>query len=45
MIEYRRSIVDECGEVRYWCKDMSNEEIYDILKSHPEWKKDCIEVG
>lgn len=45
MIEYRRAIVDECGEVKYWWKDLKYEEIYNILDSYPEWKIDCVEVG
>lgn len=43
MIEFRSAIVDELGEVMYWCSELSKKEIKDILDTHPEWRKECVE--
>lgn len=45
MTEYRSAIVDECGDVVYWCDELTDEEVDDILDSHEEWSRKCICVG
>lgn len=40
---YSVAIVDEIGTVKYWCKDMSDEDIHLILRAHPEWSMSLIE--
>lgn len=30
-------IRDECGTIRRYCKDMSDEEVDELLQKHPEW--------
>ena len=41
---YRSAIVDELGEVMYWCSDLTKEEVYQILCDHPEWDCNLIEI-
>lgn len=41
---YRRAIVDELGCIMYWCSDLTDEEIDEILIYHPEWSIKCIAV-
>lgn len=41
---YKSAIVDELGEVMYWCSDLTKEEVYQILCDHPEWDCDLIEI-
>ena len=41
---YRSAIVDELGEVMYWCSDLTKEEVYQILRDHPEWDCNLIEI-
>lgn len=43
MLEFRTAIVDELGEVMYWCDELSQNEVEEILDNHVEWKKKCIE--
>lgn len=43
MVEFRSAIVDELGEVMYWCDELTENEIREILKNHTEWKKKCVE--
>lgn len=43
MVEFRTAIVDELGEVMYWCDELSENEIKNTLDSHIEWKKKCVE--
>ena len=38
MLEFRSAIVDELGEVKYWCCDLSKAEIDEIMDSHEEWR-------
>ena len=45
MTEYRSAIVDELGAIMYWCDDLSEAEIYNILIEHPEWERRCIDVA
>lgn len=43
-IQYRSAIVDECLCVRYWCDELTQEQIDSILEKHPEWFIRCVEV-
>ena len=43
MAEFKIAIVDELGEVKHWCSDLTAEEIEQILATHPEWKRQFIE--
>lgn len=43
MVEFRTAIVDELGEVMYWCDELPQNEIESILENHTEWKKKCVE--
>lgn len=36
------AIVDELGTVRYWCRELDEMEIEDVLDSHPEWRVQVI---
>lgn len=40
---YRTAIVDECGEVMYWCSELNFMQQMEILDKHPEWTKRAIE--
>lgn len=42
-MEFRRAIVDELGYVMYWCSELADNEIDEILASHEEWNIKCIE--
>lgn len=36
---YRTAIVDELGNVMFWCDELQNEkQIEYLLVSHPEWE-------
>ena len=41
--QYRTAIVDECGTVRAWCDDLTDEEQEEILASHEEWYIETVE--
>lgn len=42
---YRTAIVDELGQVMFWCDELQDEEqIGCILDGHPEWSRRCIEM-
>lgn len=43
MVEFRSAIVDECGYVVYWCNELSENKIYEILEEHQEWRLACVE--
>ena len=43
MIEFKTAIVDELGEVMYWCDELTQDEIKNILNNHTEWKQKCVE--
>ena len=43
-MEFRTAIVDELGDVMYWCDELQKDEFYDILASHPEWCIKAIEM-
>lgn len=43
-MEFRTAIVDELGDIIYWRDELQQDEIYDILASHPEWCMKAIEV-
>ena len=43
-MEFRSAIVDECGDVMYWCDQLSRDEEIEILLEHPEWTTRCFEV-
>ena len=40
---YRSAIVDECGEVMYWCSELEDYEVEQILEQHTDWHKTCVE--
>lgn len=42
---YESYIVDELGEPKYRCGDLTDEEIVDILYEHPEWRRECLFVN
>lgn len=41
---YRRAIVDELGMVMYWCSELSDEHIKNILIEYPDCSIRCVEV-
>ena len=41
-MEFRTAIVDELGCVMYWCDELKDKEVEDILSNHPEWNRRCI---
>ena len=41
-MEYARVIVDELGEVVAWCKDLTQEQIDNVLSSSTEYTITCI---
>lgn len=43
MTEFKMAIVDELGDVMYWCNELAETEIEEILDAHPEWKRTFIE--
>ena len=43
-MEYKTAIIDECGKVMFWCIDMSDEEVDEVLDIHPEWRVQCITI-
>lgn len=43
-MQYRFAILDECLSVRYWCDELTQAEIDEILENHPEWTTRCVEV-
>lgn len=45
-MEFTSAIVDECGDVVYWCEErLTDKQIKTILSDHPEWKVRCIPIG
>jgi hypothetical protein len=44
MREYRSAILDEVLCVRYWCDQLTDEQVDEILENHPEWRIMCVEV-
>jgi hypothetical protein len=44
MLEYKSAIVDECGDIVYWCENLTENEIREILANHIEWRRTCIEI-
>ena len=44
-MEYRSAIVNELGQVMFWCDELQGEEqIECILNGHSEWRRECIEI-
>jgi hypothetical protein len=43
MLEFKSAIVDECGCVVYWCENLTDNEIDEILTKYPEYRIACIE--
>ncbi len=43
MLEFKSAIVDECGDVVYWCENLTDNKIDEILVNHPEWRIACIQ--
>lgn len=35
---YRKIIIDELGEIKGYCSEMSYEEVEKALTDHPEWQ-------
>lgn len=44
MGEYISVIVDECGSIRAYCSDYSDDDIINILYQYPEWSQRCISI-
>lgn len=44
MLKFESAIVDELGVILYWCEDLSDAEIDEILSNHPEYRIDSIEI-
>ncbi len=42
---FERAIVDEYGEVKHWCNDLSSEEIEEIIELHPEWGVEYVNAN
>lgn len=42
---YESYIVDELGEPKVRCGDLTDQEIAEILSEHPEWKRECIWIN
>lgn len=45
MLVYESAIVDECGSVMAWCKDLSEKEIEEMLGRYPEASIKSIDVS
>ena len=43
-MEYSSVVVNELGEVVAWCKDLTQEEIENVLSSSTEYKINCIVI-
>lgn len=43
-MEFKSAIVDECGDVVYWCEELSEDEIEIILTDYPEFRIRCVEI-
>jgi hypothetical protein len=43
-MQYRSAILDECLSVRYWCDELTQAQIDEILENHPEWRVMCVGV-
>ena len=41
-MEYVSVIVDECGDVVAYCRDLSEIKISKIMEEHPEWRLTCV---
>lgn len=41
---YKSAIVDELGHVVFWCDELSEEQITNILDSSPEMTIKCVEM-
>lgn len=41
-MEFRTAIVDELGDVVCWCEDLTEDNIEEILDTHPEWSRRCV---
>lgn len=41
---YRRAIVDELGVVMFWCSELSDNQIKNILVEYPECSIRCVEI-
>ncbi len=41
---YKKAIVDELGNVMFWCSDLCNDEIDKILNEYPDCRVTCVEV-
>lgn len=44
MLVYENAIVDECGSVIAWCRDLSEKEIEEMLDEYSEASIKSIEV-
>lgn len=41
---YRTAIVDECGDIMYWCSELTLEQEIAILNEYQEWTKRAIYI-
>ncbi len=44
MNEYRTVIVDELGDIKYFCCEITEEKEMEILETHPEWYRTTVFV-
>lgn len=45
MLVYENAIVDECGSVMAWCKDLTEKEIKGLLDRYPEASIKSVDVS
>lgn len=43
MLKFKSAIVNELSAIVYWCENLTDNEIDEILVNHPEWRIACIE--
>ena len=41
---FKTALVDELGLVQFWCDELDDEEIADLLEEFPEWSKKAIQI-
>ena len=43
-MEFRTAIIDELGDFVCWCDELTNQEEFNLLNLHPEWRRKSIEL-
>ena len=41
---FKTALVDELGLVQFWCDELDDEEIADLLEEFPEWSEKAIQI-